>query len=251
VYKKFVAHGERQISTRYRERISQLQESEDQRTQLLRFYKRHSAFFSKEVGRGKEIELHAPKEAAEFLRTLAFDVLGSGNVSQISRLLMYHFAMKRRWLKAPRYERATKPAIERPDTGARRVIPVAAMPDKRSGGRPQKLSVNSLFTGHESTEQDLTALARLMRLAKSAVLRYLIDQAAEGTTPKKIRTFYEKRWAQEDGLQLGLVRIRYRISRKQDQILDMLAHTIVGEHSRSMTLRTIIAYNAVKYKVRP
>jgi len=252
VYEMFVQHEKRRISIRYRECIETLQGSENQRIELRKFYRRHSAFFSEDVGKGKQIELHAPKDAADFLQTLAFFVLGRRNVSHISRLLMYHCAVKNNWLPAPQLGTAKKQAVGHQITGAAKVIPVAPMRDKRSDRRLQRVNVNSIFSAPQSTKRDLAALASLTRLGKSATLRYLIAQSADGAATQEIRLFYKKQWAAEDRLRLqqGVVQIRYRNTEKLDRIMDDLVYTIIGEDNRSRALRTIIAYNINKHNLR-
>ncbi len=224
---------------------------EDLRLELCRFYRRHSAFFSKEIGStAKQIELHAPNGTYEFLQSLSFSIFGNGNVSLVSRVLMYHFAVKQKWIPAPPIGAITKKAAGRPITGASEMKPVASVPDKRSDRRRAALCVNCLFSGYETTQRDLDSVTRITRLGKGATLRYLIEQAAAGDTPEKIGDFFKKKWRRRDRLQEGIVRIRYRLSRKLDATLDTLANRILEGSNRSLTLRTIIAYWAIQYGVR-
>ncbi len=49
VYDKFALNGKMKISQRFRDRVSELIENEDQTNELCRFFQRHSDFFSDEV----------------------------------------------------------------------------------------------------------------------------------------------------------------------------------------------------------
>jgi len=261
VYKEFLAkEGVRKISIRFREAVDELQHSEFLRNELREFYRKHSQFFSQEINdrTGKQIQLHAPVDAPDFLNTLSFFVLGYGNVSRISRILMYYSAVRSKWLPAPPLGRISKKEIiEHPIIESGRRLPVSPLRSKRNDPNLAAYTVDTLFSGFESTESDLTALAALTRLGKSATVRYLIEQAAIGNTPQKIRRFYNRklRLEKEEGVepQGEVMRIRYRVTPKLDKTLDKLADAIIGldPPNRSLTLRTIIDYSAVTYGVRP
>ena len=253
VYKALTARGGRKISVRFRETVEELSKDEARRNKLRLFYRRHSAFFSKEIGsKGKQIDLYAPEGTYEFLQSLSFFVFGYGNVSQLSRVIMYHFAVGQKLIAAPPLgsirKNATISACNDSDKAKKRVLALLAS-EKHCNRRHAPLSVDSLFAGNECTEKDLTAIARLMQLGKSAALRFLVEQAAKENTPQKIRKFFVKTWEEEDSLHLGFARIRYRFSVKLDKTLDKLTEEIIGENNRSLTLRTIIAYMASQYGV--
>ncbi len=251
LFKVLAAHGRGKISGWFRESVSELIGKEDLQLELRRFYRRHSAFFSKELGStAKQIELRAPSGTYEFLQSLSFSIFGNGNVSLVSRVLMYHFAVKQKWIPAPPIGVITKEAAGRPITGASKMMPVAAMPDKRSDRRRAALCVDCLFTGYETTQRDLDSIARITRRGKAAALRYLIEQAAADDTPEKIRDFFKRKWRRRDRLQQGIVRIRYRLSRRLDATLDRLVYQILEDNNRSLTLRTIIAYFVIQYRER-
>lgn len=251
LFNVLVEHGRRTLSLRFRESVSELIKNEDLQIALRRFYRRHSAFFFEEIGsNGKQIELHAPSGTYEFLQSLSFFILGYGNASQISRVLMYYFAVKQKWIPVPPVGTISKKAKRHPITGAGKVMPVAPMPDKRNDHRRAALSVDSLFSGYEITQRDLVSIARIIRQGKSATLRYSVEQAAADDTPEKIHNFYKKKWQSRDRLQQGVVRIRYRFSRKHDATLDSLTGRIVEDRNRNLTLRTIIAYWASQYGLR-
>lgn len=254
VYEQFIANeGARKISVRFREAIEELSKNEGLRNDLRKFYRRHSAFFTKELSeeKGKKIQLHAAPEIPELLSTISFFVLGLGNASLISRILMYHFAVRNKWLPAPPVGETTKKTIEHPNTGTGKRIPVEPRLDKRNNPRLAAYSVDTLFAGYESTVSDLQAIAVLTQLNKSATLRYLIEQAATGDTAKKIKAFYRRKWSFAEGLQNKIVRVRYRIPEKMVKTLDRLSLEIIDSSNRSLTLRTIVAYSAALYGVRP
>ncbi len=251
LFKALVAHGGRKISAWFRESVSELIGKEDLRLELRRFYRRHSEFFSKEIGSSaKQIGLHAPSGTYEFLQSLSFFIFGNANVSLVSRVLMYHFAVKKKWIPAPPIGAITRKAAGRRLTGASEMMPVASIPDKRSDRRRAALCVDCLFSGYATTQRDLDSLTRITRLGKGATLRYLIEQAAAGDTPGKIGDFFKKKWRRRDRLEQGIVRIRYRLSRKLDATLDGLTDQILEDSNRSLTLRTIITYWAIQYGVR-
>lgn len=245
LYKTLLARGSRTISVSFREAITELNQRENLKGELRLFYRRHSAFLSQEVGaNGKEMELHVPAEAPKFLQSLSFFVLGHGNISRVSRVLMYHYATKKGWISAPPVgstsQESLKYRIAEPN------VSVAIAPDKRSDRRRQKLTTTSLFSGYESTQRDLAQLARYTRLGKSATIRYLIEQVSVGDTPAKVRLFFVKKWAKIDARQHGAKKIRYRITKNLDSKLNDLAMQIAGYDNRSLVLRIIIAYMAAE-----
>lgn len=254
VYEAFIANeGSRKISVRFRDAIEQLTESENSRNELRKFYLAHSAFFSNELSesKGKKIQLHAAGEVPEFLNTLSFFVLGSGNASLISRIIMYHFAVQNRWVPAPPVGLTTQKKLVHLTSNLFKKSLVKLPPDKRSNRQIEAYVVNTLFTAYESTARDLKALSILTQRNKAATLRYLIEQAAKGDTPSKIKAFYRRKWRKEEDLQNKIVRIRYRIPRNIDKTMDRLTNEIIEAPNRSLTLRTIIAYSAELYGVRP
>jgi hypothetical protein len=256
VYEQFLVNeGSRKISVRFREAIENLRVSENLKNDLRNFYRRHSAFFTKELSesKGKKIQLHAPPELPEFLNSLLFFVLGSGNASLISRIIMYHLAVQNKWLPAPPVGATTKKeaaGLRVPVTGKR--IPVTPLPDKRNNRKNEAYVIDTLFSAYKITKADLKTLSVLTQRKGAATLRYLIDQAAIGDTPNKIKAFYKRKWRIEEGLQKDkLERVRYRIPRSVDKILNRLEDQIIETPNRSLLLRTIIAYSAELYGVRP
>jgi hypothetical protein len=248
VYEQLLLHNELKISQWFRKVVAELVDSENKKSELRRFYRRHSDFFSSPPRKTKQIELHVPLEFPAPLHKLSFYVFGYGNVSLLSRVLLYYYAVKSRWLVPPPLG-STK-AVSYPATRTARVIPLASIPDKRNDRRRAALDVDTIFSAFSDTVRDLNAIIRLTELGKAAVIRRLIMESSEGDTPLKIREFYKKKWIQKDSDHLGVVRVRFRISRKIDAILVSLTDKIIGEHNRSLTLRAMIAYWAVKYKVR-
>lgn len=245
LYKALLAQGRRTISASFREAISELIEQENLKVELRRFYRRHSALLSKEVGAdGKGMELLVREEAPEFLQSLSFFVLGHRNISQASRVMMYHYAVKKGWISAPPVGSLSPEAVSYPIVRSTASKSVTPPPDKRSDRRRQKISIGSLFSGYEITRRDLDQLARYTHLGRSATLRYLIEQVAIGDTPEKARLFFVKKWAKIDARQHGSLRIRYSITKNLDSKLDDLALRIAGCYNRSLVLRIIIAYMA-------
>ncbi len=245
-----VKRGQRKISVWFRENVSELMEHENLRTELRRFYRRHSAFFSEEVGRtGKQMELHVQGNIPEFLQSLSFAVLGHGNISFISRVILYQFAVKNRWLAEPPVAEAEHQSIV-PVTASTKYIAVAAAPDRRFDRRRQKLTIDTLFSGYETTQKDIDAIARLTRQGKCATIRYMIEQSISEDNPEKVKAFFLQKWVRFDAKQRGVVRIRYRIPKRYDDALHDLSDNVLGYENRSLILRTITAYMAVKLGVR-
>lgn len=249
VYEQFVLNGKMKISQRFRERVSELIENEDPKNELRRFYRRHSCFFSNEVGENRSIELYAPKQFYGFLYTLSFFVFDHGNVSLISRVLMYHYAVKHKWLPKPPANK--KQPISRPAVGGRvKVNPIGPLPDRRSDRRHQAYSVDTLFTGHSDTKRDMAALAGALHLGQSALVRYLIEQSSVAGTHEKIRKVFLAQSKKVEKRAPEIVRVRYRNTPKLDKLLDCLSVKIVGEDNRSLTLRMIVVYFAIQHGIR-
>lgn len=248
VYEQFVLNGKMKISQRFRDRVAELIENEDLKNELRRFYRRHSDFFSNEVGENRSIELYAPKHFYGILYQLSFFVFDHGNVSLISRVLMYHYAVKHQWLPKPPANE--KKPISRPVCSERvKVNPIGPLPDRRSDRRRQAYSVDTLFTGHTDTKRDMDALSGALQLGQSALVRYLIEQSSVAGTPEKIREFFTKSKKVEKQTP-EIVRVRYRNTPKLDKVLDCLSLKIVGEDNRSLTLRIIVAFFAIQHGIR-
>jgi len=249
VYDQFVLNGKMKISQRFRERVTELIEDEGLKNELRRFYRRHSGFFSAEVGENRSLLLYAPKPFYGFLHSLSFFVFDHGNVSLISRVLMYHYAVKHKWLPAP--SRMNKQPTSLVTVGGRgKVIPIGPLPDRRSDRRHQAYSVDTLLTAHADTKLDLDSLTCTLQLGQSALVRYLIEQSSVAGTHQKIREFFLTRSKKVENQAPEIVRVRYRLTPKLDESLDSLCLKIVGENNRSLTLRTIITYFAIQYGIR-
>jgi hypothetical protein len=248
----FVVQGGRKISARFRESVSELQENKKLHLALRRFYRRHSEFFSRRIGsEAKQIELHCAADTPDFLQSLSFYIFGYGNVSLISRVILYQYAVHNEWIPEPPVGTAARERTTGHLTkSTSKILPVLSTPDKRKDRRRQSVSVDSLFSGYEITERDLAKIASFMHLRKSATLRYLIEQATTGDTPEEIRQFFVKKWIKFDVKQRGIVRIRYRMTKKLDAALDTLSETTLGYNNRSLILRTIIGYMAIKHGIR-
>ncbi len=249
VHEQFVLNGKSKISRRFRERVTELIENDDLKAELRRFYRRHSGFFSDEVGENKAVELYAPEQFALFLYTLSFFIFEYGNISLISRVLMYHYAVKHKWLPAPPTNKKRSASPPKASADAK-VIPIGPLLDKRRDRRRQAYSVDTLFTGDSDTKRDLTALRSHFHLRQSALVRYLIEQSSIAGVPEKIREFFLAISKKAEKRSPEIVRVRYRNTPNLDRLLRNLCLNIVGEDNQSMTLRTIITYFAIKYGIR-
>lgn len=252
VYDKFAKHdsSSRKGSQRFREIVSQLLENKSQQEDLRRFYRRHSEFFDRKLGNGHVMELYVSRDIRDRLTSLAFDILRQGNVSMISRILMYDYAVKTGWIKTPRENKNKTTVRHLPHVPPGKIIPIGPQPDKRSNRRLSAFAVDTLFTGNPQTKRDLEALGLHLQLSQSATVRHLIEKCSEGNTYLKIRRFYYTEWEKQDRRGTRGERIRYRNTRKLDSLLDRLTTLIIGENNRSRALRAIVAWCAVEYGLR-
>ena len=251
VYDQLLDNGKMMLSQRFRARAAALMEKESLRKELRRFYRTHAGYFSSPGKAHKAIELHASREIFVFLHSLGFWVMNQGNISQISRVIFYHYAVQQQWLPEPP-EVTTKDgqpvAPARPPRVGKVALP-PLIPDRRSDPKCPLYTIDTLFAADPVTKANMDALRCTLQLGQAAMMRHLIEESANGATREKIRKAFTARTRSDLAEPAKTARIRYRLSPKLAKVLDRLSLDIVGEANRSLTLRTMIEYYALEYGI--
>lgn len=214
------------------------------REDVLHFYTEHIEFFTHEEAKVR-ISLEVGELTAALANTLSFKMLQSGNVSALFRLLARYAAFQEGFLAAPK--RSSPASIE----AARQTLaalPKADLAPVLSGIHKTKDSNNTaraIYTVNSATELDIQLLMAKMQSKKMALIRDLIERAAQKEETEKIKRFYERNPEKFEVTRGGSIPMRLNMPPEIDALHNLIAQKLFDSpRSKSKVLRVIAGYYA-------
>lgn len=261
LYEQFVEGAESRadkISRLFHDLVSKAFEKPELRTKLEHFYQEHWEFFDQEEA-NKRVNLNVTELTVAFAKPVAFDILGTGNVSLLFRILLRHYAVQRKLVERPL--RSEAPVVQERFEGQRQ-----AMSDlKRKTLKPAPhgsiyqnhyktpVSVRTICTVNAETEALINRLAMKLGKKKMELLRDLIEETFTPGEEEKLLRFYRKQ-PNQFGVDPGTgIPLRLNLTTQINALLDLLSIRMFDEqrNNRSKAIRVMVAYFAKKYRATP
>jgi hypothetical protein len=214
------------------------------REDIIDFYIEHIDFFAHEEATVR-ISLEVGDLTAALANTLSFKMLQSGNVSSLFRLLARYKAFQEGLLAAPK--RSTPASIEAARQ-SHEALPKVDLAPVLSGNHKTKdvnNTVKALYTVNRATELDIQVLMAQMRSKKMALIRDLIERAAQREEIESIRRFYEGHAENFEVARGESVPMRLNLPPEIDALHNLVAQKLFDSpRSKSKALRVIAGYYA-------
>lgn len=258
LYEQFVGNKESRdgsISGLFEELVRTAFEKPELRIDLEKFYQKHIEFFDQEEA-SRRVSLIVDELTVAFAKPAAFDILGTGNVSLLFRVLLRYYAVENKRVKKPPASSPAARSRANEQLQIKEGLKQKELKKAETGSQYQNryetpVDVRTICTVNSDTHVLISRLAMKLGKKKMTLLRDLIEEAVVPGEDKLIQRFYDRDPDQFIVWPGTGKPLRLNLTTQISALLELFSVRLFDDtRNKSKAIRVIVAYFAKKYRVR-